>query len=699
MKIKESYPISVRKFCLSLRCCSPAAYRYIREKFLNHIPSESTILKWYQNCDIDSSKEICTYALEVLKKRADLFKSKNKQLVCSVVFDEMYIKKHIQYCHESGKFIGFVENENQNEVSESASVIYTTLVFMVCGLNDLSLKIPIAHYFRKSYSNDVKTNIINEIITEVTKCGVVISNVTADGANIGAFKKIGADISNLQPSFKNPVNDTNIHVILDPSHMEKLIRNSLASREILYDDANDAIQWSYLIKLYQFSCENNFNLTHKIGKRHLQWYERKMHVRTAVETLSSSVADSLEFLMRADIPQFAGAGPTIKFIRVFNDLFDIMNTTRIKDPPTNQFKSALNPSNKHLIFNRLNEIKDYILTLKIRQSEKNPRIVSVLDSDLKVGFLGYLIDIVSIQNIYQEYVEEKNWMIFFATHRISQDHLEILFGLIRKTCGCNDNPTMQQFEAALKKLSFQSDIRISSRASVANIEFNDMSTSTTTDSDNIVSNILTISSRRPKLGEDVYLFDDFQPIEENNEIETVASESHERLAIEDIEGANYLTDVLNDAGIAYIASKLEEKLLSCNQINCSYCKIMLENNPKLDASKCLLRCKPCVGTFKLCKSTATALKIYNDKHKNEKNKIISYVLSNNELESIYTHDFHADQEARDEHEEEHIHFLIKYFIEGFIHEQKYKSAKSQTLDLQKSFSRQTNRKNTHFSGQ
>lgn len=126
---------------------------------------------------------------------------------------------------------------------------------------------------------------------------------------------------------------------------------------------------------------------------------------------------------------------------------------------------------------------------------------------------------------------------------------------------------------------------------------------------------------------------------------------------------------------------------------------MIEKNTKLDASNCLLGYRPCVGTFNLCKLTATALKMYSVKENNVKNKVISYVLTNIELENICSEDFNVDQEVKDEHEEAHIGFIIKYFIEGFLREQRYKLARTQTLDLQRSFARQINRKNTHFSGQ
>jgi hypothetical protein len=41
---------------------------------------------------------------------------------------------------------------------------------------------------------------------------------------------------------------------------------------------------------------------------------------------------------------------------------------------------------------------------------------------------------------------------------LSQDHLELFFGLIRRRGGLNDNPTSQQFEGAYKRLLLHSDL-------------------------------------------------------------------------------------------------------------------------------------------------------------------------------------------------------------------------------------------------
>lgn len=187
------------------------------------------------------------------------------------------------------------------------------------------------------------------------------------------------------------------------------------------------------------------------------------------------------------------------------------------------------------------------------------------------------------------YVEEKSLLSIFATYRISQDHIEIYFGKIRASNGCNDNPNQQQFEAAYRKMSHQSDIMISK---AANIEIVDQETSPTENLDGIISNILVVSSRRPKICENFETDDtyDEQAIEINEENHQMQS------ALTTAEFESNLTDLTNDAGISFTAHELEKKLITCDQIFCIACKRILECNEKLDVKKYISDNRPCVGS-------------------------------------------------------------------------------------------------------
>ena len=51
-----------------------------------------------------------------------------------------------------------------------------------------------------------------------------------------------------------------------------------------------------------------------------------MKVKLAAQTLSSSVADAIEYFLKEGDPKFQGANGTIKFIRVVDRLFDLLNS-------------------------------------------------------------------------------------------------------------------------------------------------------------------------------------------------------------------------------------------------------------------------------------------------------------------------------------------------------------------------------------
>lgn len=87
---------------------------------------------------------------------------------------------------------------------------------------------------------------------------------------------------------------------------------------------------------------------HKLTKQHIKYESNKMKVRLAAETLSNSVANTMQYLMDNGDSQFRYGGATIRFIRYINDCFDIMNTKVIGNE--NKFKNPINPDNKDEIF-------------------------------------------------------------------------------------------------------------------------------------------------------------------------------------------------------------------------------------------------------------------------------------------------------------------------------------------------------------
>lgn len=106
-KGNEPYPAAVRAFCLSLYYYSPRCYEYFREKFNNTLPHPSTLLDWLSNSNIDVSSGICKHSLDVIQERAKQMMQNGKSLICNLVFDEVSIRKHIQYSQKTRNFVGY----------------------------------------------------------------------------------------------------------------------------------------------------------------------------------------------------------------------------------------------------------------------------------------------------------------------------------------------------------------------------------------------------------------------------------------------------------------------------------------------------------------------------------------------------------------------------------------------------------------
>lgn len=426
MKGGDKYPPSVRSFCMSLHYTSPRAYEFVREKFGKHLPHAQTIRQWYRNSNLDAKSGISKQSLDALEAMA---KSMDKPLLINLNFDEININCGMTWCRSTNRFIGLIDYGTPNP-DEDFTLAKDVIVYMAVGIN-AHFQQPIAYYFIQSLKGPGRAELLLQVIAEITKRGIKIANVSCDGhkANPAMFKQLGTKLQLVDGDFKsyfiNPNNSEQINIILDPSHAIKLVRNTLGNSKIIYEN-DDEINWQYLVELVNYSSQKNIGLTHKMTKRHLQFQDRIMHVRTAIETLSNSTADSLQFLKDKGIEKFSGAGPLIKFIRIFDKLWDVFNSRIIRSDEM-PFKSALNQNNVAKIFELLLEAKKYILSLKI-MNKRSKRIVPIVKSDNNTAFRGFILNINSIMAMYKEYVEDQHWMNFIATYRLSQDHLEMFFG-------------------------------------------------------------------------------------------------------------------------------------------------------------------------------------------------------------------------------------------------------------------------------
>lgn len=235
--------------------------------------------------------------------------------------------------------------------------------------------------------------------------------------------------------------------------------------------------------------------------------------------------------------------------------------------------------------------------------------------------------------------------------------------------GSNDNPIATQFQSAYRKLLHQSDIRLSEHSNVA-----------TQGS----SNVLTISSFNKQSN---LVGDEFSVPPDNLKEE---EEWNEFLELESLENCDHILDK-SDSGISFVAHLLECRLLK-NNIYCNFCKDVLQKNPKVNDNLCVNSemGKPCASTFYLCKLTDIALKSYINTGPKFKKKIYLFVMNQIDFDKVFPQFFLP------QHDVDHKHYLIKYFIDEYINKKCAYLAKQKTISLQRRYIRNSLRKFGHI---
>lgn len=628
---------------------SPGAYNFLRQKFNSNLPHESTIRKWYANCNSNGEPGIQNECLWTLGNLVAEYQEQGKSLLCSLAFDEMAIKQVIQWSDVRKKFLGYVTYGDRDE-PEDRSIASHAIVFLLSGI-DQAFSIPVAYHFIKSLKKDEKKDLLIDVVTALTQIGITIVNITFDGlsTNFLVCKSLGAclDTNDLHPYFQNPVDGRKIYIILDACHMLKLWRNSLGNLKIISDGKSHQIEWAHFENLENCRVNDKF-VTHKLTKRHIQWDKDKMNVRLAAQTLSSSVSKSLTFLMNNQIPGFENCSGTAEFAKRANDLFDIFNSSERTHSETrvmneSSFKNEiLTGINKDKIFDFLEDMSIYINSLNVH----GRKIVSTRN---KTGFLGFLINIESLKGIYREYIE-RGQLKEISTMRFSQDFLESFFGRVRALNGSNTNPTQDQFISSFRKLLVNSELRSSPFANCA---------------DNL--SILTVSSKKHNNKEDLT----------ENVVERDCEEHF--VNIDKISPNDFLLDIYQLSTTTFNAGSIEANILNIAHFDCKDCFEIFKENILSDID--FMRSKkiraPCKSTVDICIIASKYAKLFQYQRDLKYKSLVDVILQNIDFDTLYINS--------DEHQDGHMFYLVKFIVEEYLRLHFNSVARTATVANQKIF--------------
>lgn len=442
---RAKYSPQLRKFAITLSFFSSKAYDYVRREFDTCLPHRSTIGKWFKG--IDATPGFTTEAFETLKKQVD---TSDKQIICSLVIDEMAIRKQLEWTGK--KVVGYV-NFGVDFEDDSNVLAKEVFVLMLVCING-SWKIPLGYFLTDSLSGDQKSSIVTQCIKLAEETGVKIVSLTCDGptSNITMGKMLGCSFEFPEIKTTFQVTDHNIHFFLDPCHMIKLVRNTFGDRKMLIDGDGRYIKWEYIQKLNELQESEGLHLGNKLRRAHLNFFKQKMKVKLAVQLLSESVADSLQYCnQNLGLKEFFGCEGTVIFIKIINRIFDILNSRSLAAPG---FKKALFEKNIESITEFAHDAITYLSNLKFADNNE-----LVVYSRRKTGFLGLIVGLKSGLELYNDLVRDHQLLSYIPLYKVSQDHLELFFSSIRSRGGWNNNPTAQQFMGSYKRLLVRSEIR------------------------------------------------------------------------------------------------------------------------------------------------------------------------------------------------------------------------------------------------
>jgi len=399
-------------------------------------------------------------AVDILKRKCEA--AGDKKLYACLTMDEMAIRKQIHYNQAEKRFVGYVDYGLIIEDPENLPVAKEALIYLLTGINE-RWKIPVAYFLVAGLTAYERAEITKKVIDFVATSGVHIIALTFDGlpANISMCNALNADVFNDQTFFTHPSGAYNIFIFFDAAHMLKLLRNAFASKRILYDDQDQVIDFKYienLVKLQEAGC---FHLRNKLNQKHIKWYKNKMNVKLAAQTLSESCAAALEQLQDDGHPDFVGCGATAKFCRMANNAFDCLNSRSVF---SNGFKKPLMESTAFYFFEFFDQTLSYFSKIRLKMDGQ-----LVINSKVKTGFIGFIINMKNLKMMYYSYVET-GYLKYILTYKLSQDHIEIFFSCIRAMGGFNNNPNCMHLAAAYKRLLHHNEIKSSAEANCIPID-------------------------------------------------------------------------------------------------------------------------------------------------------------------------------------------------------------------------------------
>ena len=424
------YSNDAKLLALSLYSHGPRAYRFLSEMFA--LPSRSTLSVWLQSLQILPG--FCNDLIRAVEFKTRTLVARDR--VCLLMIDEMSVKRFLSYDGLADLVVGYEDcgagyDRKQLEVTSA-------LVFMIRGLAQ-NWKQPVGYVLTKSACSwEVVFSLLCTCLDILFDIGLDVKVVLSDqGSNFTKMTShLGVTVD--RPYFTHA--GRNYYYMYDPPHLLKSVRNNLFKYTIFFGDQK-AAKWSDITHFYEIDQKQRFRLAPKLTSRHVGLPAfSKMKVKLAAQVISRTVAAALE--THSNVVG-SGASETAEFLMQFNDLFDCMNSSRLRD--ANRRKRPLSVEGTCEQTKFLNDCFDWLATIRVK-TDSGKDVTNTVKC-----FAGWRLSIAALVKLASELRGSSDFKFIF-TRRLNQDPLENFFSLIRQRGGFCDNPTPIDFMRLFKQL-------------------------------------------------------------------------------------------------------------------------------------------------------------------------------------------------------------------------------------------------------
>ncbi|KAE9527913.1 hypothetical protein AGLY_012737 [Aphis glycines] len=379
----QRYEETEKSFALGLYYHSPATYRFMKS-FLC-LPDIRSLRRWLEGLDVSCG--INQNILNILKLKFQTAPIREK--LVSIIVDEMSLKQLITYNSQNDTFYGY--EDFGSDIFEDLKTLKQgnqVLVVMVKSLI-LSLK-QILGFF-----------IVNVIICD-------------QGSNNLKMRKL-FNVTKEKPYIT--FNNENVFFMHDSPHLLKSVRNNL--KKYTFENANELYSWKDIEDFYKVDCNNKPRLASKLKKINLDL--------PPFSLMSNSVSAGILTLVSFN-KLSAKAAYTAKFVKFFNDLFDVFNSIKLNEPIV--LKRPLTKNSLHWDF-----FKEALIFLS--------------EGNLPPCIVGWQENIICVQILFKE-LNEKYGIEYLLMRRLTQDCIESLFSVLRAKGGNNLTPDASKIQSAIR---------------------------------------------------------------------------------------------------------------------------------------------------------------------------------------------------------------------------------------------------------